>query len=87
MDKKQVLENINKLIDYIDNADPKQLQAEFEIVMILAKHFDGDREKITKWMDADNLNFGGSSPASLVSAGRAHKVLLWLQRNEEGYSP
>lgn len=65
----------------------KELEAESEIPInnfifqhdwLISEIF-GDREAAKKWLNADNNNFGGTSPALLIKKGKARKVLTFLE--------
>ena len=64
-------------------AAEKQMQEYLEIVLktydIVLDFFKGDEDKTNLWFTSDNLNFGGSSPQTLVEAGRVSKVLLFVE--------
>ena len=47
---------------------------------ILKELFQNNQEKIEKWLSTENLNFGGSSPNSLIDSGRGFKILHWLEQ-------
>ena len=50
-----------------------------EIINLLDKHFRYPPDAIYDWLDADNGNFGGTSPNKLIDADRGDIVLLWVQ--------
>lgn len=60
----------------------KQLAAALEYV---AETFDGDVTKSKQWINSPNLNFGGSSPKSVILKGRANKVIKFILAAKEGY--
>jgi hypothetical protein len=56
-----------------------KLDVNLEIVKLLRKFFEGDDEKVDHWLNANNANFGGSSPSWLMLNGRSDKVLLFIK--------
>lgn len=60
----------------------KELAAALEYV---AETFDGDMVKSKQWINSPNLNFGGSSPKSVILKGRANKVIKFITSAKEGY--
>lgn len=60
----------------------KELAGAIEFV---AETFEGDVNKAKKWINSPNLNFGGSSPKSLILKGRVAKVTKFVFAAKSGY--
>lgn len=45
----------------------------------LLLEFFQDNYKVRDWLFHPNLNFGGSSPATLMKMGKSDKVLLFIE--------
>ncbi|POB13631.1 antitoxin Xre/MbcA/ParS toxin-binding domain-containing protein [Halobacteriovorax sp. DA5] len=60
----------------------KELAGAIEFV---AETFEGDVNKAKKWINSPNLNFGGSSPKSLILKGRVSKVTKFVYAAKSGY--
>jgi hypothetical protein len=47
--------------------------------VILAHVFFNDIKKVSAWMRAENLNFGGATPEKLIQLGRGKKLIKWME--------
>ena len=54
-----------------------------EIIVGLHVHFD-DFNKMTSWLKAKNLNFGGCAPIDLINKGKGKKVLKFIDDALDG---
>lgn len=49
-----------------------------EIIVKVARQFNGDYTKTKYWLTTENLNLGGLTPLGLIAIGRGHKVLQFV---------
>lgn len=54
-------------------------QNTIEAICLVNKFFEGDYKKTCAWFRMKNLNFGGASPARLISMNRSLKVLNFVK--------
>lgn len=57
-----------------------------KIFKLLCEFFKYDENKVMAWLFTKNHNFGGSAPAQVILAGRAHKVLSFIESTKEDHS-
>lgn len=50
-----------------------------KILKALQKDFNFSYQTAVNWVNAHNLNFGGSTPDQLIKANRGDKVLFWIK--------
>lgn len=55
------------------------------VISFLMANFKYSYETAITWINADNPNFGLSSPEALIQAGRVDKVMVFLNAVKEGY--
>jgi len=53
------------------------------IIERVAVHMGWEKWKATLWYQTPNPMFGGTAPCKLVSMGRAHKVIKFIEYAEE----
>jgi hypothetical protein len=53
--------------------------------LFLLMSLDNTPEKVEKWLDTENANFGGSQPITLIKAGKGHKVVMFVEAIAGGY--
>lgn len=58
-----------------------------EIIVKVAKIFDGDYNKTKFWLTTKNPSFGFIAPLHLLRIGRGHKVLEFVNLAEEENFP
>ena len=56
----------------------KAFQKEYDEIRAMVVQILGE-EKADIWMKTSNLNFGGTSPTTLMLCGRAHKVREFVE--------
>lgn len=61
--------------------NPKDQQEREDLhdqILALVVGFFKDEKKAQTWMETENPNLGGSTPATLIHRGRGHKVLQFV---------
>ena len=59
----------------------KKYKADFEaVVNLLRSYFGPDQNKIRKWLASPSQEFGGVAPLTIISSGRAGKLMTFLRR-------